>query len=95
MKNFYIQKLEHEATFAVEMNKYLTQASNPNLSQTIIRQLVNTNVLLKEHSDKQMEEKRLLRKKLIQIERTNNEQTRTNNKERTNECRVTAMECAK
>jgi hypothetical protein len=76
LKNFYIQKLEHEATFAVEMNKYLTQASNPNLSQTIIRQLVNTNVLLKEHSDKQMEEKRLLRKKLIQIERTNNEQNK-------------------
>jgi len=58
------------------MNKYLTQASTPHLSQTIIRQLVNTNVLLKEHSDKQMEEKRILRKKLIQIERTNSDQTK-------------------
>ena len=62
------------------MNKYLTQATNPHLSQTIIRQLVNTNVLLKEHSDKQMEEKRLLRKKLIQIERTNSDQTKQNQK---------------
>lgn len=58
------------------MNKYLSEAVNPQLSQTIIRQLVSTNVLLKEHSDKQMEEKRLLRKKLIQIERINTEQSR-------------------
>lgn len=72
---------EHESLFANEMNKYLTQATNPHLSQTIIRQLVNTNVLLKEHSDKQMEEKRLLRKKLIQIERTNSDQTKQNQKQ--------------
>lgn len=67
---------EHEATFATEMNKYLAQAANPHLSQTIVRQLVSTNVLLKEHADKQMEEKRQYRKKLLQVERQNSDQQR-------------------
>ena len=37
--------------------------------QRAIRQLVNTNVLLKENLDKQVEDKRQARKKLMQLEK--------------------------
>lgn len=64
---------EHEGTFASEMNKYLEPghgklANDVNHYKMIVRQLVSTNVLLKENADKQMEEKRLMRKKLITSE---------------------------
>jgi chromosome segregation ATPase len=51
------------------MKKYV----NPNMSlphcQSVIRHLVSTNVLLKEQLDKQTEEKKALRKKLLQMEK--------------------------
>jgi hypothetical protein len=50
------------------MNKYLIETPSLQHSLTIIRQLVNTNVLLKEHSDKQIEEKRILRKKVLSMD---------------------------
>jgi hypothetical protein len=37
--------------------------------QTAVRQLVNTNVILKEHLDKQTEDKKAARKKLMQMEK--------------------------
>jgi len=68
---------EHEHTFANEMNKYLQpvmgKANNISHYQSIVRQLVSTNVLLKESADKQMEEKRLIRKKLITSESSRSE----------------------
>lgn len=52
------------------MKKYLTHINSTNESSAgVIQQLVRCNVLLKEHSDKQMEEKRLIRKKLLQYEK--------------------------
>jgi hypothetical protein len=52
------------------MKKYLTHMSGTSESSAgVIQQLVRCNVLLKEHSDKQMEEKRLIRKKLLQFEK--------------------------
>lgn len=72
---------EHEHTFANEMNKYLQpvmgKANNISHYQSIVRQLVSTNVLLKESADKQMEEKRLLRKKLITSESSRSERVFT------------------
>jgi hypothetical protein len=37
--------------------------------QVALRQLVNTNVILKEHLDKQTEDKKAARKKLMQLEK--------------------------
>jgi len=63
---------EHESTFANEMLKYLEPVNGKqnNIShyESVVRQLVNINVLLKENADKQMEEKRIIRKKLLQVE---------------------------
>lgn len=69
---------EHEQTFASEMNKYLEPGhgkavNDINHYKSIVRQLVSTNVLLKENADKQMEEKRLMRKKLINSESNKSE----------------------
>lgn len=68
---------EHEHTFNNEMKKYLEpvygKQNNITHYQSIVRQLVSTNVLLKENADKQMEEKRVLRKKLIHIESRNSD----------------------
>lgn len=51
------------------MRKFVTSTSNVSHLQTIIRQLVSSNVLLKEHMGKQSEEKKQLRKKLAQMEK--------------------------
>lgn len=51
------------------MRKFVTSTSNVSHLQTIIRQLVSSNVLLKEHLSKQSEEKKQLRKKLAQMEK--------------------------
>lgn len=59
---------EHEGAFEAEMKKYKYDSSNAIFT---IEQLIRCNVLLKEQSDKQMEEKRIIRKKLLQIEKTN------------------------
>lgn len=71
---------DHEQTFANEMNKYLApvhgKQNNVSHYQSIVRQLVSTNVLLKETADKQMEEKRLIRKKLILSESSKSEKDR-------------------
>ncbi len=71
---------EHESTFANEMLKYLEpvggKQNNIGHYQTIVRQLVNTNVLLKENADKQMEEKRVIRKKLLQVESSRGEKVK-------------------
>jgi hypothetical protein len=42
-------------------------------TQTVMRQLVSTNVLLKEQLDKQTEDKKMLRKKLFQMEKNQSE----------------------
>ena len=42
-------------------------------TQTVMRQLVSTNVLLKEQLDKQTEDKKVLRKKLFQMEKNQSE----------------------
>lgn len=52
------------------MRKCVGSTTNVSHLQTVIRQLVSTNVLLKEHLDKQTEEKKLLRKKVAQMEKT-------------------------
>jgi hypothetical protein len=67
---------EHESAFANEMKKCLNAPiSSKNLehTQTVMRQLVSTNVLLKEQLDKQTEDKKMLRKKLFQMEKNQSE----------------------
>ncbi|RNA16364.1 hypothetical protein BpHYR1_004054 [Brachionus plicatilis] len=64
---------DHEEEFAAEMRKFVTSTSNVSHLQTIIRQLVSSNVLLKEHLSKNNEEKKLMRKKLAQMERMQSE----------------------
>jgi hypothetical protein len=59
---------EHEGAFEAEMKKYKYDSSN---AAYTIEQLIRCNVLLKEQSDKQIEEKRIIRKKLLQIEKSN------------------------
>ena len=60
---------EHTSEFENEMKKYLTIPSSVN-PKSVINQLVSTNVLLKEQLDKQTEDKKVLRKKLLHIEKT-------------------------
>jgi hypothetical protein len=49
------------------MNKYRSNLTN-NIDKNFVEQLIRSNVLLKEHSDKQIEEKRSLRKKVLYLE---------------------------
>lgn len=51
------------------MKKYVVPHMTPAHSQTVIRALVNANVVLKQKTDKQTEEKNSMRKKLLQMER--------------------------
>jgi hypothetical protein len=44
--------------------------------QTAVRQLVHTNVILKEHLDKQTEDKKAARKKLMQMEKIQTDKDR-------------------
>ena len=55
------------------MSKYLGETLTVSNSYTVVRQLVRTNVILKEHADKQMTEKRQIRKKLIQTDSLKND----------------------
>lgn len=66
---FLVIVSDHEPQFAMEMKKYVNSNMSLPHSQSVIRQLVSTNVLLKEQLDKQTEEKKLLRKKLLQMEK--------------------------
>ena len=62
---------EHTGEFEQEMRKYTTTSGTASIvnCQSLIRQLVSTNVLLKEQLDKQTEDKKVLRKKLFQLEK--------------------------
>jgi hypothetical protein len=51
------------------MSKYLSVMNNMTHMQSAVRQLVNTNVLLKQHLDKQTEDKKAARKRLAQLEK--------------------------
>lgn len=55
------------------MGKYIVNMNNTTYLQTAVRQLVHMNVLLKKSSDKNGEEKRQLRKKLQQVEKSQSE----------------------
>jgi septal ring factor EnvC (AmiA/AmiB activator) len=69
--------LDHEDQFAVEMRKYVVPNMTASHSQSAIRHLVSSNVLLKEQLDKQSEEKKSLRKKLLQMERDQSDRERS------------------
>ena len=81
--NFFIifKFKDHENAFENEMKKILSvPLTNLSHSQTIVRQLVSTNVLLKEQLDKQTEDKKILRKKLFQMEKVQSEKEQSANK---------------
>lgn len=58
------------------MRKHVVPNMTPAHSQSVIRHLVSANVLLKEQLDKQTDERKQLRKKLLQAERDQNEKDR-------------------
>jgi hypothetical protein len=58
---------DKKGLFENEMNKYRLNLTN-NMDKNFVEQLIRCNILLKEHSDKQIEEKRVVRKKVLHLE---------------------------
>lgn len=68
--------VDHHSQFEAEMKKYIVPNMTPAHSQSVIRHLVSANVLLKNQLDKESEEKKVTRKKALQMEHESMERER-------------------